>query len=90
MVRLSEEKRNRIKSNILSILYERFPQSLFTAEIAKIEARDEEFVKAIMFDLKEKNLVISIKKNPKGIFYSRRIRWRLSNKAYDAYKSTSI
>jgi predicted transcriptional regulator len=77
---------NRINSNILTTLYERFPQSLFTAEIAKIEARDEEFIKALMFDLKDKNLVISIKKNPKGEFYSRRIRWRLSNQAYSAYK----
>jgi len=86
MVRISEEKMNRINSNILTTLYERFPQSLFTAEIAKIEARDEEFIKALMFDLKDKNLVISIKKNPKGEFYSRRIRWRLSNQAYSAYK----
>jgi len=86
MVRLSEEKRNRIKSNVLAILYECFPQSLFTAEIAKIEARDEEFIKAIMFDLKEKNLVTAVKKNPKGVFYSRRIRWLLTPQAYSAYK----
>jgi len=86
MVRISEEKINRIKSNILSLLYERFPQSLFTAEIAKLEARDEEFIKKLMFELKDVSLVIAIKKNPKGDFYSRRIRWRLSNQAYSAYK----
>ena len=86
MVRLSEEKINRIKSNILSLLYERFPQSLFTAEIAKLEARDEEFIKKLMFELKDANLIIPIKKNPQGEFYSRRIRWRLSNQAYSAYK----
>mgnify|MGYP001611996651 CR=1 FL=1 len=86
MVKLSAATINRIKSNVLSLLYERFPQSLFTAEIAKLEARDEEFIKALMFDLKDKNLVIAIKKNPQGDFYSRRIRWRLSNQAYTAYK----
>jgi predicted transcriptional regulator len=86
MVRISEEKISRIKTNILATLYERFPQSLFTAEISKIEVRDEEFIKNIMFELKEANLVIAIKKNPKGDFYSRRIRWRLSNQAYSAYK----
>ena len=35
--------------------------------------------------LKEKKLLINIKQNPKGMFYSRRIRWRLSNKAQEAY-----
>ncbi len=89
-MRLSQEKRDKIAEQILSFLYHEFPKASFTAEIAREIARDEEFIKALMFDLKNKELVASIKKNPKGVFYSRRIRWRLSNKAYDAYKSTSI
>lgn len=87
MVRISQEKINTIKSNILSHLFGIFPRALFTAEIAKSEARDEEFVKAIMFDLKNKGLVTAIKQNPKGVFYSRRIRWRISSQAYKAYQS---
>lgn len=85
-MRLSQEKRDRIAEQILSFLYHTHPQSKFTAELARELARDEEFIKAIMFELKEKNLVIAVKKNPKGQFYSRRIRWRLSNQAYSAYK----
>jgi predicted transcriptional regulator with HTH domain len=85
-MRLSQEKRDKIAEQILSFLYHRFPMSFFCAELAREHARDEEFIKALMFDLKEKNLVIAIKKNPKGDFYSRRIRWRLSNQAYSAYK----
>jgi len=85
-MKLSQEKRDKIAEQILSFLYQIFPQSRFTAEIAREIARDEEFIKALMFELKEKQLVVAIKKNPKGIFYSRRIRWRLSNKAYEAYK----
>ncbi len=85
-MRLSEEKRNKIKSNILGHLFEIYPKSLFVAEISRLEARDEEFIKALMFELKEKNLVTNIKQNPKGIFYSRRIRWKLSNKAQEAYQ----
>jgi len=85
-MRLSQEKKDKIAEQILSFLYHIFPQSKFTAEIAREIARDEEFIKALMFELKNKGLVVAIKKNPKGIFYSRRIRWRLSNKAYEAYK----
>ena len=86
MVILNIEKVNTIKSNILSHLFEIFPRALFTAEIAKSEARDEEFTKSIMFDLKGKGLVILIKQNKKGIKYLKRMRWRLTNKAYNAYK----
>lgn len=85
-MRLSQEKRDKIAEQILSLLYHIFPQARFTAEIARELARDEEFIKALMFDLKDKNLVVAIKKNYKGDFYSRRIRWRLSNQAYSAYK----
>ncbi len=86
MVRISEEKKKRIMEQILLTLYENFPKSLFTAEISRLVARDEEFIKSLMFDLKQKGLVVQIRKNPKGVPYSRRIRWRLSNKAQDTYK----
>jgi predicted transcriptional regulator with HTH domain len=85
-MRLSQGKRDKIAEQVLSFLYHTSPKPKFTAEIAREIARDEEFIKVLMFNLKEKGLVIAIKKNPKGIFYSRRIRWRLSNKAYEAYK----
>lgn len=86
MVRISEEKKNRIKSSILAHLYECFPKALFTSEISKLEARDEEFTKSLLKELWHKNLVVAIKKNPKGITFSKRIKWRISNKAYSAYK----
>ena len=85
MVRISEEKKNTIKSNILAILYENFPKQLYTSEISKIAARDEEFVKEIMFSLKEKGLVVSIRKNTDGRVFLRRMRWQLSSKAYAVY-----
>ena len=84
-MKLSQQKKDKIQEQILSFLYHEFPKSYFTAEISRGLARDEEFIKQLMFELKEKNLVIAIKKNPKGVFYSRRIRWRLSNKAQEAY-----
>jgi len=86
-MRISKEKRDKIAEQILLFLYNNFPKQPFTSEIAREIARDEEFIKKILFDLKNKGLVISIRKNHKGIVFSRRIRWRLSNKIYDVYKT---
>lgn len=84
-MRLSQKKREKISEHILSVLFDNYPKSLFTSEIAREIARDEEFTKSLLKDLKIKSLVISITKNSKGNIYLRRIRWRLSNKAQVAY-----
>ena len=86
-MRLSQDKKDKIAEQILSFLYHGFPKQPFTAEIAREIARDEEFIKKLLFQLKEKALVVSIRKNKKGEPFSRRLKWRLSNKVYDVYKS---
>jgi len=88
-MRLSEEKRKKISEQVLAHLYQSFPTQLFTAEIAKELARDEEFIKRLLFDLKDKNLVMSIKKNAKGVEFLRRIKWQLTMDAYSAYDQAS-
>ncbi len=86
MSKLSKSKEEKIMANIVGILYQYSPQSLFVSEISKLEARDEEFVKRLLNQLKSKNLVIEIKKNPEGKEYTKRSRWTLSTSAYKAYK----
>ena len=86
-MKLSKVKRDKIAEQILLFLYHSFPKEPFTAEIAREIARDEEFIKKILLELKEKNLVISIKKNKIGEPFSRRLKWRLSNQVYDIYRS---
>ncbi len=88
-MRLSQEKKDKIAEQILSFLYHSFPNQPFTAEIAREIARDEEFIKRLLFDLKEKKLVIPIRKNSKGLVFTRRLKWRLSNKVYDVYSEKS-
>ncbi len=85
-MRISQGKKDKIAEQILACLYNNFPNMLFTAEISREIARDEEFTKQLLKGLWNKNLVMPIKKNPKGVPFTRRIKWRLSNKAYDAYK----
>ena len=84
-MKLSKEKRDKISEQVLAYLFQSFPHQKFTAEISREIARDEEFIKTLMFDLKEKGLVVAIKKNAKGEPFIRRLRWQLSSKAYAAY-----
>jgi hypothetical protein len=84
-MRLSKTKKDKISEQILFFLYQSFPKQPFTAEIAREIARDEEFIKKILIELKEKGFLVSIRKNKKGEPFSRRIKWRLSNKTYEAY-----
>ena len=86
-MKISKEKKDKIAEQILSLLFHSFPKQLFTAEIAQEIARDEEFVKTLMFDLKDKNLVLTIKKNEKGQLFVRRLRWQLTAEAYKVYQS---
>lgn len=86
-MKISKEKKDRIAEQILLFLFHSFPREPFTAEIAKEIVRDEEFIKKILFELKEKNLIVSIRKNKKGEPFSRRLKWRLTNQVYEIYRS---
>jgi len=85
-MRISEEKQNKISEQILSYLFSISPKAIFTIKVAEEIVRDEEFTKKLLTNLKKKGLVAEIKKNPYGITYLKRSRWKISNKAYEAYK----
>ncbi len=86
MPQISQKKKEKIQEQILHYLFEISPQSQFTSKIAETIARDEEFTKSLLLDLKQKSLIIEINKNPKGLDYLKRQRWCLSDKAYNIYK----
>jgi len=88
-MKISQAKKEKIIEQILAFLYESFPKQPFTSEIAREIARDEEFIKSILFEIKEKGLVVPIRKNKHGLNFTRRIRWRLSNKVYEVYQKQS-
>ncbi len=86
-MQISQQKRDKIAEQVLSHLFHNYPKSFFTSQVAQEIARDEEFMKSLLMELKAKDLLVAVKKNPDGVAYSKRVRWRLSNNAYEAYKT---
>lgn len=89
-MKINETKKEKISEQILFLLYSLSPKSLFTSQIASEIARDEEFTKNLLLELKKKKLILEIKKNPKGISYLRRSRWKIGDEVYKAYKTITI
>lgn len=86
-MKISQEKRNKISEQILAHLYSISPKATFTSHVSSEIARDEEFVKDLLISLKKKKLVEEVKKNPKGVLYLKRKRWKLTDQAYLIYRN---
>jgi len=86
-MKISDKKREKIFEHILYYLFTINPRPIFTSHISREIARDEEFIKKLLMELKKKKLVIEIKKNKDGIDYIRRSRWKLSSSTYEFYKN---
>lgn len=84
-MKISQKKREKICEQILAYLYSVNPKPLFTSHIAQEVARDEEFVKDLLNGLNKQGLVVKIKKNSQGEEYFKRIRWKMSEQAYEIY-----
>jgi len=89
-MKISDSKKEKIYEQILAFLYSASPKPLFTSNIAKELARDEEFVFFLLRVLKSKGLVVEIRKNSKGTDYKRRRRWKLSDEAYTSYEKHQL
>lgn len=85
-MKISKFKQGKISEQILAYLFNQSPKAIFTSHIAAEMIRDEGFIKKLLFELKKKNLLQEIKKNPAGGPYLRRSRWKLTDLAYSYYK----
>jgi len=89
-MKISEEKKKKICEQILLYLFQENPKPLFTSYVAKEIARDEEFTKKLLLDLKDQKLILEITKNKEGVSYIRRSRWKLSPITYETYNKRQI
>lgn len=85
-MKISNKKKEKISEQILGFLFSQSPKSFFTSHIAQEIARDEEFTKNLLLELKTKKLVKEIKKNLEGTNYLKRARWTLTDSVYKLYK----
>ena len=85
-MRISKDKIDRIKEEILSAIFRNSPTALFSSEVAHHIIRDEEFTKKLLLELEEKNLIARVSKNNDGIDYTKRMKWRLTTPVYQAYE----
>lgn len=81
MSKFSQSSIEKIKSNILAILYDESPSALSALEIAELEVRDKEFILKMLRDMEKKNIV----KNATSKF-SRKSYWVMTEAAYKKYK----
>jgi len=84
-MKISDKKKQKISEQILLYLFIKNPSPIYTSYIAQEIARDEEFVKKLLLDLKKKKLVTEVKKNKFGFEYLRRSRWKLTPAVYELY-----
>ena len=83
MSKISLNKIERIKEEILRSLYESYPEFKYTYQISDAVLRDDEFVLDLLKELKKLNLVTSLEES-KGNNIKR--KWSLTNLTYEKYK----
>ena len=83
MSKISDEKKEKIKEEILRVLYEIYPEFKYTYQISDLVLRDDEFTLNLLKELKELNLVTCIEESKGGNI---KRKWELNNLAYEKYK----
>lgn len=83
MSKISNEKIEKIKEEILRVLYECYPEFKYTHDVSDLILRDDEFTLNLLKELEKLNLV-KILEESKGANIKR--KWSLNQIAYEKYK----
>lgn len=78
---ISEKNLEKIKSNVLRVLYDESPSPISANYIADVEARDKQFILKILNDFEKKKIVRNTTKS-----FSRKSFWIMTDEAYVKYK----
>lgn len=85
MTKISKKREEKIKEEVLGLLYENI-KGMSTYNIGEEILRDDEFVLRLLEEMEEKGVVKQVKKNTKGKEYKARRMWALSKEAFEAYE----
>lgn len=86
MSNISYQKKEKLKEEILRIIYESYPKFYYTYQIADHLIRDDEFVLNLLKELKEKALVVCLEESSGG---NVKRKWGLKKEVYEKYKELS-
>lgn len=86
MSRISQKKVEKIKEDILSVLFEAGMHGMFTKQIGDEIARNDEFTLKLLQNMEKQEIIKQIIKTKKGAEFIRRKQWMLTDNAYEAYK----
>ena len=81
MSRMSEVNIEKIKSNVLRVLFDEAPVAISATAIAVIEARDKQFILKLLRELEKQKVVKNVTKD-----FSRKKYWAMTGDAYRKYK----
>ena len=81
MSKISKDNIEKIKSNVLRILFDESPKPMSATAIASTEARDKQFILKLLGDLEKKKIVRDVSKD-----FSRKSHWVMTDDAYKKYK----
>ena len=83
MSKISKQKEEKVKEDILRELYDCYPNMLWTYDVAGKIARDEEFVLRLLKELQVDGLVLE--REESGKLRVKR-KWGLKGEVYNKYK----
>ncbi len=87
MSNISREKKDKLKEEILRIIYENYPGFLYTYQVAESLIRDDEFVLSLLKELKNNELLTCIEETT-GNNIKR--KWGLKKEVYEKYKELTL
>ncbi len=87
MSSISREKKDKLKEEILRIIYENYPRFLYTYQVAESLIRDDEFVLSLLKELKNNGLLTCIEETM-GNNIKR--KWGLKKEVYEKYKELTL
>ncbi|MDP2908394.1 MAG: hypothetical protein Q8N77_01170, partial [Nanoarchaeota archaeon] len=76
----------KIKEEILYVLYDSGLRGVFTKQISDEIARNDEFVLKILKTMEKQRLIKQMKNTKKGTTFIRRKQWTMTDEAYEMYK----
>ncbi len=83
MSRISDEKKDRIKEEIVRVFFEQYPRRWWTYDISDEMIRDDEFILKLLKELENKGLVVNTKESKGGKI---KRKWGLSKLQYEKFK----